>query len=93
MSEPLLSMADIARLAGVERPVVSMWRQRPKARGQVLPFPEPTPGGDLDSPQAKSLTGSTRVDAGTTPRHASTSHGSSSPNNVTLAPVSSLSAY
>lgn len=55
MSEPLLSMADIARLAGVERPVVSMWRQRPKARGQVLPFPEPTPGGDLRFPASEVL--------------------------------------
>ena len=32
-----------------------MWRQRPKARGQVLPFPEPTPGGDLRFPASEVL--------------------------------------
>ncbi len=35
-----ISLPDIARLAGVQRPVVSMWRRRPKARGGILPFPE-----------------------------------------------------
>lgn len=39
------TLADIARLAQVERPVVSMWRSRPLA-GQ--PFPEPLPDGSFD---------------------------------------------
>ena len=37
-----LSLADVARLSGVQRPVVSMWRKRPKAG---LGFPEPTAVG------------------------------------------------
>jgi hypothetical protein len=34
-------MRDIADLARVRRPVVSMWRNRPTVRGRLLPFPEP----------------------------------------------------
>lgn len=37
-SATLLSAADVARLAGVQRPVVSMWRRRP-VRGQGFPTP------------------------------------------------------
>ena len=37
----LVSLADIARLARVQRPVVSMWRKRPTARGVIIPFPQP----------------------------------------------------
>lgn len=37
-----LSLADIAQLSGVQRPVVTMWRKRPK---DGLPFPEPTHDG------------------------------------------------
>lgn len=37
----LVSLADIARLARVQRPVVSMWRKRPTARGAIIPFPQP----------------------------------------------------
>ena len=33
-----LSLADVARLAGVQRPVVSMWRRRERPES---PFPEP----------------------------------------------------
>lgn len=42
-----LTLRDIADLAGVARPVVSMWRKRPMARGQAMPFPAPvgTVGG------------------------------------------------
>lgn len=36
-----LTMPDIAGLAAVSRPVVSMWRRRPTVRGERLPFPEP----------------------------------------------------
>ena len=39
--EARISLPDIARLAGVQRPVVSMWRRRPKVRGIILPFPAP----------------------------------------------------
>ncbi|MGL4175161.1 MAG: hypothetical protein ACRCSN_03710 [Dermatophilaceae bacterium] len=42
-SETLVSLADVARLTGVRRPVVSMWRQRPRVRGSILPFPAPVP--------------------------------------------------
>ena len=38
---PTLTLQDIADLARVRRPVVSMWRRRPMARGRFLPFPEP----------------------------------------------------
>ncbi len=41
MSEALLSLGDIARLAKVARPVVSTWRRRPRSRAGVVPFPEP----------------------------------------------------
>ncbi|MBG6181670.1 hypothetical protein [Arthrobacter sp. CAN_A1] len=37
-----LSLADVARLAQVKRPVVSMWRRR--YRDADLPFPSPTTG-------------------------------------------------
>lgn len=40
-SAPTLTLQDIADLARVRRPVVSMWRNRPTVRGQFLPFPEP----------------------------------------------------
>ncbi|MFF2557401.1 helix-turn-helix transcriptional regulator [Nocardia sp. NPDC058058] len=45
MAEPMLTLQDIAELAKVERPVVSMWRKRPTVRGQYLPFPEPAETG------------------------------------------------
>lgn len=34
-----MSLSDIAALAGVQRPVVTMWRKRPRVRGELLPFP------------------------------------------------------
>ncbi|MGW5572363.1 hypothetical protein ACWEVD_14245 [Nocardia thailandica] len=37
--EPTLTMQDIADLAQVHRPVVSMWRKRPVVRGEFVPFP------------------------------------------------------
>lgn len=42
MTETTLSLADIARLAEVQRPVVSMWRNRPL---DGTPFPAPQPDG------------------------------------------------
>lgn len=36
-----LTLRDVATLAGVQRPVVSMWRRRPHVRGRHLPFPRP----------------------------------------------------
>lgn len=36
-----LTLRDIADLAGVSRPAVSMWRKRPVVRGRRLPFPSP----------------------------------------------------
>lgn len=36
-----LTLRDVADLAGVQRPVVSMWRKRPMARGKLVPFPAP----------------------------------------------------
>lgn len=41
MTQPTLSMQDIADLARVRRPVVSMWRKRPRVRGREIPFPPP----------------------------------------------------
>ncbi|ATY13543.1 hypothetical protein CU254_26280 [Amycolatopsis sp. AA4] len=38
---PVLTLKDVADLARVRRPVVSMWRRRPRARGVHLPFPDP----------------------------------------------------
>ncbi|WP_236793323.1 AlpA family transcriptional regulator [Amycolatopsis sp. GM8] len=38
---PTLTLQDVADLARVRRPVVSMWRNRPRVRGQHLPFPDP----------------------------------------------------
>jgi hypothetical protein len=35
-----LTLQDIADLAHVQRPVVSMWRRRPMVRGELMPFPE-----------------------------------------------------
>jgi hypothetical protein len=36
-----LTLQDVADLAKVRRPVVSMWRKRPMVRGVSMPFPEP----------------------------------------------------
>lgn len=36
-----LTLQDVADLAKVRRPVVSMWRNRPTVRGVSMPFPEP----------------------------------------------------
>ncbi|MFD7161561.1 hypothetical protein ACFV9C_43740 [Kribbella sp. NPDC059898] len=36
---PTLTLTNVALLARVSRPVVSMWRRRPRARGQFVPFP------------------------------------------------------
>lgn len=45
----VMSLSDIAALAHVQRPVVSMWRQRTVLRGEPIPFPDPvaTSGGEL----------------------------------------------
>lgn len=42
MTTTTMSLADVARLAGVQRPVVSMWRRRPVRN---VPFPSPQPDG------------------------------------------------
>ena len=39
--EPLMTLSDVAALAGVRRPVVTMWRRRPVVAGDSVPFPEP----------------------------------------------------
>jgi hypothetical protein len=46
-TRPALTLQDIAELARVSRPVVSMWRRRPRVRGREVPFPLPirTAGG------------------------------------------------
>lgn len=36
-----LTLQDVADLANVQRPVVSMWRKRPRVRGELVPFPNP----------------------------------------------------
>ncbi len=36
-----LTLQDVADLAKVRRPVVSMWRKRPMVRGVSMPFPQP----------------------------------------------------
>ncbi|MBF6264840.1 hypothetical protein IU443_21450 [Nocardia farcinica] len=45
--EPTLSMQDIAELAKVQRPVVSMWRKRDMVRGESIPFPQPVVDGPV----------------------------------------------
>ena len=37
---PMLTLRDVADLAGVQRAVVSMWRRRPRTRVGYFPFPE-----------------------------------------------------
>ncbi|OPX07973.1 hypothetical protein [Mycobacterium sp. AT1] len=37
----MLTLQDVADLAKVRRPVVSMWRKRPVVHGVSMPFPEP----------------------------------------------------
>lgn len=46
MSDAMMSMQDIADLAGVSRPAVSQWRRRTTVRGREIPFPEGTEGPD-----------------------------------------------
>lgn len=36
-----LTLQDVADLANVQRPVVSTWRNRPRVRGDLVPFPRP----------------------------------------------------
>ncbi len=36
-----LTLQDVADLAKVQRPVVSVWRKRPMVRGVSIPFPDP----------------------------------------------------
>ncbi|WP_006246061.1 hypothetical protein [Mycolicibacterium tusciae] len=36
-----MTLQDVADLAKVRRPVVSMWRKRPRVRGVSMPFPDP----------------------------------------------------
>lgn len=36
-----LTLQEIAAVARVQRPVVSMWRRRPRVHGQTIPFPKP----------------------------------------------------
>jgi predicted DNA-binding transcriptional regulator AlpA len=43
-TEPTLTLRDIADLAGVQRPVVSMWRRRTRVRGETVSFPKALPG-------------------------------------------------
>lgn len=47
MSEAMMTMQDVADLAGVSRPAVSQWRRRTSIKGREVPFPTPTvgPGG------------------------------------------------
>ena len=40
-STEVMTMTDIAALAGVRRPVVSVWRSRRVVAGEPVPFPEP----------------------------------------------------
>jgi len=42
MTDTLLSLSDIAALAGVRRPTVSAWRSR--THGGAAPFPAPVSG-------------------------------------------------
>lgn len=44
--EATLTMRQIAELAGVRRPVVSVWRRRSQVRGRSIPFPEPVDPGE-----------------------------------------------
>lgn len=37
----MLTLQDVADLAKVRRPVVTMWKKRPTVRGVSMPFPEP----------------------------------------------------
>ena len=39
MATGTLTMSDIAALAQVKRPVVSVWRRRPTVTGELLPLP------------------------------------------------------
>lgn len=41
-----MTLQDVADLARVRRPVVSMWRNRPRVRGQHVPFPDPVEFSD-----------------------------------------------
>jgi hypothetical protein len=44
MTDGTLTLQDIADLARVQRPVVSMWRRRRTVGGVEIPFPKPVPG-------------------------------------------------
>src|SRR5260370_1112030 len=46
MTDATLTLQDIADLAHVRRPVVSMWRRRLRVRGVEIPFPVPMQSAD-----------------------------------------------
>ena len=49
MADETLTLQDIADLARVQRPVVSMWRRRRTVRGIEIPFPTPVlRSGDVE---------------------------------------------
>lgn len=43
----LISRAGIAAAARVSRPLVTMWQERARVRGEDIPFPDPVSGNDL----------------------------------------------
>ena len=83
---PTLNMKDVADLARVQRSTVSMWRRRPIAGGQLLPFPAPvgTTNGVEQFSRAEILNWLERSGRGNNREHRLDAPALSSPSEMSL---------
>lgn len=87
-----LTLQDVADLAKVRRPVVSMWRKRPIVRGVSIPFPEPveTVDGVARFARDEVVDWLTRTGRGNNPEHSDDAPAVAVPDGVALDDVVTL---
>jgi len=87
-----LTMQDIAELAGVSRPAVSMWRRRPRVHGRIVPFPSPAAvvGGVERFDRDEVVSWLRETGRGNNPEHEYDAPAFSAPIDVAAASVSVL---
>lgn len=87
-----LTLQDVADLAKVRRPVVSMWRKRPMVRGVSLPFPAPveTVNGVARFDRAEIVAWLTRTGRGNNVEHSYDAPAIAAPDGARLEDVVTL---
>lgn len=87
-----LTLQDVADLAKVQRPVVSMWRKRPMVRGVSMPFPDPadTHGGIVRFSRNEVVDWLARTGRGNNPEHHYDAPAVAVPEGVVLDDVAAL---